>query len=75
MSVQCFYKKDAKCDVCGEKIRTIYNSMYNIQFRGKKYHMCSYTCYNKALTLKEEKRNDEFLELVTGGKNNEIKKK
>lgn len=68
MSVQCFYKKDAKCDVCGEKIRSIYPSMYNIQFRGKKYHMCCYTCYNKALTLKENKQIDEFLELVGGGK-------
>lgn len=28
--------------------------------------MCCYTCYNKALTLKENKQIDEFLELVGG---------
>lgn len=63
-SIQLQYRKDAKCDVCGEKIRASYPSMYNIQYRGKKYHMCCYTCYNKAKTLKDDKKIDEFLELV-----------
>ena len=63
--IQLQYRKDAKCDVCGERITATYPSMYNIQHRGKKYHMCCYTCYNKAKTLKDNKQIDEFLKLVT----------
>lgn len=31
--------------------------MYKLIFQGRKYNFCSYTCYDKALTVKERAKN------------------
>lgn len=52
------------CDVCGKIHRRELGNMYRLKVRGVTYHFCGYTCYNKVLTLKEQRKYDKIDQLL-----------
>lgn len=42
------------CAMCGKQFIRQPGSIYNVKYRGRMNRCCSYTCYQKALKVKEE---------------------
>lgn len=47
------------CSMCGKKFIKPAENLYKVNYCGRVNQCCSYTCYQKALRLKEELKNDE----------------
>ncbi len=45
--------KETVCAMCGKKYIKRPGSIYTVQYKGKQNQCCSYTCYMKAIRLKE----------------------
>lgn len=50
--------KFTTCAICGKQYIKIPGSIYKVNFAGKTYQCCTYSCYMKAKKLKED-NNDE----------------
>ena len=48
------------CDVCGKRHTRISGDIFKFVWKNKTKHMCGYNCYNKIVTLKHNKQNDEI---------------
>lgn len=49
------------CAVCGKKFVKQPGSIYHLQFAGRSYQCCSYTCYQKGLDVKENVNQSEYV--------------
>lgn len=52
---------ETKCDVCGQMYIRPRLSLYKINYKGKNYKCCSYTCYRKVQRVKEHEDPEEVL--------------
>ena len=46
--------KFTTCAICGKQYIKAPGSIYKVNFAGKTYQCCSYTCYNRAKAIKED---------------------
>lgn len=61
-----------ECGICGKKFYKVYCSIYSVEFGGKTYNCCSYTCYQLAKKVKEENNSSQYAKLRRSTK--EVKK-
>lgn len=52
--------KQLECGICGKKFYKVYCSIYSVQFGGKSYNCCSYTCYQAAKKVKESHNSSAY---------------
>lgn len=48
------------CSMCGKQFIRRPGSIYKVVYEGRLNRCCSYTCYQKALKLKEELHNEKI---------------
>lgn len=52
------------CAICGKEFIFEIGNMYRVTFAGRTFRCCGYTCYNKALEVKENHTSSEYQQFV-----------
>ena len=56
--------KFTTCCICGKQYIKQVGSIYHVEFAGKTFQCCSYTCYNKALEVKHSETSKRYADYL-----------